>query len=184
MTNPRRQHVAKSDVAREMYRRYIGKLDYEPTLDETLPFAESDRGTGELAQAVPVTKRRATFSERFSEHFHEHWVEWIMSALLVVLMYFMFGSKMDISNIKTVLGNIKERLSEVQSDVKSNTSANHAQDLSIRETQLRIETLSKDTERNSERLQNRQNQDSPNNRIERDSGKAAADGGPTGAVHP
>lgn len=139
----RKSHTGKTKFEKDYYSRIIKNLDYEPTVDETIKFPESDDSKKDFSVAKSSSKRKISLKEKLSYHFEENWLHWVIGVVAAVLLFLMVNSKVDIKGIETNVENIKEDVEEVKGSQKEINDKLHKQDMKIQENQLRIESLSK-----------------------------------------
>ena len=146
MTSSRNTRGAKSNREREAYVRYIRKQDYEPTVDDTLSFAQSSTAGEELSKPTASYKRPIRFQDQIKIYIKDHWLEGIFSIVILLLLYFMIDSKIDMAKATTQISNIEKNETNITQDLNAKTSKDHEQDLDIRENKIRIEQLEKSKE--------------------------------------
>ena len=78
----------------------------------------------------------------------EHWIEWVISAVIVVIMYLMVDSKIDLARIFTTLDTHKDSIGNLTTDVKSEGQKNQDQDLTLKEHSLRLSTVEQTLNKN------------------------------------
>jgi hypothetical protein len=146
--NKRDMHVGKSRMAREAYSRYIRKLDYDPTVDEPVPFSPSNESGEELSEPTSKRKRKASFNNALKDHFSNNLMSWLVSGVLVILFFLMFDSKVDLAKISTTIDTIKENVASLVESAKNTQNKDHEQDLALKEHSMQIIQLEKENERN------------------------------------
>ena len=139
----RNSHVAKTMGQKQAYNQYIQRLDYSPTIDETLPFQNSSQSGEELSEPTSKRKRPLNTSERFADHFKNNWLDWVIGLVAVVLIWLTTDSKIDMARVNIKLENQHDSISDVNQSSQKNTEINHEQDLKIIEHKFRIEALEK-----------------------------------------
>ncbi len=141
--NRRTAHVGKSKQEKRNYLTYIKWLDYEPTVDETLGFAESDEPGEDLT--VPTLKRKRSINtkQHVMEYFSENWLNYVIGLIALTLVFLMYDSKLELAKIDVGLAVQKENISSIKSDTKQQGQENHAQDIKINENRYRIDSLEK-----------------------------------------
>lgn len=142
----RKSHVGKSKLAREGYSRYIRRLDYEPTLEEPGPFKPSHEAGEESGEATSDRKRPVKISEKVKDHVLNNWINWLIGAAIVVMVFLMVDSKIDLAKINTTIDRLKTDVQSLIGDVKTINEKNHQQDLAIKEDNLRINSLEQSKE--------------------------------------
>ena len=146
--NKRNSHTAKTRDARDAYSRYIRKLDYEPTVEEPAPFSPSNESGEELAEPTSSQKRKMSIINAIKDHFSENWVNWLVSGAIIILIFLMIDSKVDLAKISTSIDNAKESISTLISDSKELRENAHGQALVLKEHEMQIIQLEKESERN------------------------------------
>ena len=149
--NKRTEHAGKSRMAREAYSRYIRKLDYDPTVEEPVPFSPSNEGGEELAEPTSQRKRKSSIGNALKDHFSENWVNWLVSGIIIILLFLMIDSKVDLAKISTSIDNVKESISSFVSDSKEGRDKDHEQDLVLKEHSMQIIQLEKESDRNRDK---------------------------------
>lgn len=145
----RKNHTPKTQSQRQVYNRYIERLDYDPTVDDALNFPNSTKPGEELSEPTSKRKRRINTGERFIDHFKENWLNWLIGAFIIVFLWLMVDSKIDLAKISVTLENLKDNLSEVEQINQKNLDKNIDQDLRINEHKMKIESLEKKTDNKS-----------------------------------
>jgi hypothetical protein len=145
--NPREAHVGKSFPQKQGYWRYISEQDYEPTVDEKLPFNQTTESGEELRESSGRRRSGIALRTRLIDHLSENWFNWLVGAVAVILLWLMFDSKNAISIINERISSLKESIASIKAVVDSNTNAEHQNDLQINENRLKIEFLQKQIDR-------------------------------------
>ena len=140
MRNPS-GHAGKSKSAREYYTKAIKHLDYEPTLDESLKFPESDDTQRDYSVQKSPKRRKPTIKQQFLDHWEENWVRWLIAGVGIVLLYLMVDSKIAITAINGKVDNIKEEVTELKQVNKSNQDRFQQQELKLQEQHFRISSI-------------------------------------------
>ncbi|MDD3275162.1 MAG: hypothetical protein PHN16_05370 [Candidatus Omnitrophica bacterium] len=134
-------HAGKSKMDKQIYHKYIKRIDCEPTLDEKLPFPNSNQEGEELSESTSKRKRPIPFGFSLKQHFQERWLYWIVGFVVFVVTYFIFDAKVNIKQLNFITGENKKEITEIRSDVKTIQEDNHKQDLSIQETKLKLDFI-------------------------------------------
>ena len=92
----RSSHIGKSYSEKEAYRRYLLKSEYEPTLDDSFQFHNTEKAGEDLTEPRSGKKRSVNLIYIFMEHFREHWLEWILSGLILIGIYLVFDSRYEL----------------------------------------------------------------------------------------
>ncbi|MGD9874405.1 MAG: hypothetical protein AB7T27_09040 [Kiritimatiellia bacterium] len=142
----RKSHIAKTQGQRQAYNRYIQQLDYEPTVDEALRFANSTQPGEELTEPTSKRKRSLNTGERFRDHIIQNWLNWVVGVVAVVLLWLMYDSKIDFARMSATMENQKESLDKVEQAEGKNADKNTEQDLLIGEHKIRIGSLERKAE--------------------------------------
>jgi hypothetical protein len=137
----RKGHSQKSPAQRQAYNRYVKQLDYEPTVDEALPFPTTSQGGEELSEQTTKRRRDLNVKERCVDHLRENWIGWVISLVTVLLGWLMIGSKIEIARLNIVSEGHSDDLKEVKESSQKNLEKNIEQDLTLKEHGLRIEFL-------------------------------------------
>lgn len=136
----RKGHTGKSKVEKDYYSRFIKNLDYEPTVDETIKFPETDDTKRDFSLPKSSEKRKVRLTQKISDHFNDNWLHWIIGAVAMILIFLMVDSKVDIKGIETNVDNIKDEVKDIKDSQKEIRNKLHDQDLQIQENKIRIET--------------------------------------------
>jgi len=137
----RKGHMGKSKMERDYYSRFIKNLDYEPTIDETIKFPETDDTKRDFSLPKSSDKRKVSLKQKLSDHFEENWIRWVIGAFVVLLIFLMYDSKVDIKGIETNVDNIKEDMKDVKGSQKEIQNKLHEQDLKIQENKIKLESI-------------------------------------------
>lgn len=139
--NSRYSHKAKTHRERGSYSKYIKRLDYSPTIDETLPFPSSEKAGEDLSEPTTKRARKIPFQDKIKDHFADNFINWIVGATIFIFIFLVYDSKIDIARLNSNIGTFKESISELKEYAKSNLSQLHTHDLKIQENKIRIENL-------------------------------------------
>ena len=92
----RYSHTGKSTQQKEAYKRYIPKIDYEPTLDDSLEFNNTEKAGEDLSESTIKRKRPVSINYIVSEHLRENWLKYLIGGLLIIGL-FLINDKISIS---------------------------------------------------------------------------------------
>jgi hypothetical protein len=132
-------HQKKTTDHMRVYTRAIRRQNYEPTIDETIPFNDTTTAGEDLSQPTLARRRPINVKALLLDHFRENWVQYAVGILLVVGTYFMIDSKV---NFARIFENIQFHSSQIESlkiDVKDINKDNVRQDLKIQANEIRVE---------------------------------------------
>jgi hypothetical protein len=141
-------HTGKSKEEKEYYKMAIHKLDYEPTIDDSLTFPVSDSTEEDLSVSKTQKMQRINSADKIAEHIKNNWINWLFMIIAAALSFFVYHFNGDIGEVKGRLFGISENISRIESLVKENLDENHRQDLLINENRIRIDFLEKEREKN------------------------------------
>lgn len=144
----RHMHTGKSKEEKEYYKMAIHKLDYEPTIDDSLTFPVSDSTEEDLSVSKTQKMQRINSADKIAEHIKNNWINWLFMIIAAALSFFVYHFNGDIGEVKGRLFGISENISRIESLVKENLDENHRQDLLINENRIRIDFLEKEREKN------------------------------------
>lgn len=96
MPPTRRTRSGKTPREREYFTREIKKVDYQPTIDESLDFHSSDDNQSDLSISKVAATRPPKIKERLADHFKENWITWVVGGISVLLV-FLFSPLIGIS---------------------------------------------------------------------------------------
>lgn len=139
----RKSHIGKSKFQKDYYSRQIKSLDYEPTIDETINFSETESSKRDYSVPKSTKKRKQKFKQQLIDHFEDNWLKWVIGFVTLFLLFFLVDSKVDIKGIDTKVDVIKEDVNELKQNQKENVEKLHQQDMKTQENKLRIEELEK-----------------------------------------
>ncbi len=140
MRNPG-SHTGKSRPEREYYTKAIKHLDYEPTLDESLKFPETDDTQRDYSVQKSPKRRKPTIKQQLFDHWEENWVKWLIAGVGAVLLYLMLDSKVAITAISGKVDVIKEEVTELKQVNKTNQERFQQHELKIQEQHFRMSSI-------------------------------------------
>ena len=140
------QHTPKSQAEREYYSKALKHLDYQPTVDDTIKFPETDDANRDYSLPTSSVRRRPKLKQQILSHFEENWIKWLLAGISIIIFYLMVDSKIGISTIDTKVDIMKEDILELKGTEKENIERFHKQDLQLQETKLRVDAIEKRTE--------------------------------------
>lgn len=124
MTN-RNVHVGKSQQEKDFYGRYIKSLDYEPTLDESIDFASTEKAGEELSESSSKRAPRGRLKYNLVSYFSEHWLEWVIGALVIISLFLINESRITTTIMSKNIEDTNKNVDEVTTDIKEiNTKVN------------------------------------------------------------
>lgn len=144
----RKGHTTKNRLQREQYVKYIKQQDYEPTKEEGLDFKDSSDKEEDFSISKTNKTRRLPLREQLKDHFDKHWIEWLVGGLSVVLIFFTFSAKIQLSGHEIKIDQNKSDIEKNNNRIDEIDSKNVQQDLQIQDSKLRIEYLNKNPEEN------------------------------------
>lgn len=139
----RKTHTGKSKYEKDYYSRQIKNLDYEPTVDETINFPETESAKRDYSVPKSSVKRKPKIKQQIIDHFEENWLKWVVGFVALFLLYFLVDSKVDIKGIDTKVDIIKEDVNELKQNQRDNVEKIHQQDMKIQENKFHIEEIDK-----------------------------------------
>lgn len=134
-------HQTKSQRKRETYYKAVKAVDYEPTVDDSLAFPVSDDRKPDYSTSTEPRTRPQKLSMRISEHVKENWIAWLVGAIGILLVFFVFNFNRDMGKMEGKMEGLTTSVNEVKSDVKHLNDKIHSQDLDIQKNQIEINTL-------------------------------------------
>ena len=140
-------HTTKSKIEREYYAKALKDLDYEPTVDETIKFPETDDRKRDFSLPKSPHRRKISFKQKVSDHFEENWIKWLLTGACVVIFFLMIDSKTHIASINTKVDTIKEDVTELKKTEKENLERFHKHELELQEVKFKMEVLEKKDEK-------------------------------------
>lgn len=140
------KHVSKSTAHKYSYIDNLKNMDYEPTIDDTLKFPETDDKERDFSLPKSSKKRPIPLKNKFHDHIEQNWLSYLIGIIGIIFFYFMVDSKTDISRIDTNVSNIKDDVNELKNDHKENINTLHKQKLEILENKYRIKAIEATTQ--------------------------------------
>lgn len=137
------QHVGKSNAEREYYSKALKHLDYQPTVDETMKFPETDDAARDYSIPTSTHRRKTPIKQQLIDHFEDNWIKWVLIVASIMFSYLMIDSKISISTLGIKIDVIKDDVSELKKAEKDNLERFHQQDLQIQEARLKIDAFEK-----------------------------------------
>ena len=133
------KHQPKSDYQVRRYLDAIKKSDYEPTIDDSLNFSETDDKSKDLSVSEAINKRRRPpFKYRLADHFTENWIYWVIGFVGTILFLFLFDFNRDLGklegNVEIMQGSIsdiKEKNNQIGEQLQKIEIDNAKQDVRI-----------------------------------------------------
>ncbi len=141
--NRKHSHTGKSKTQKTNYKRYIDKLDLEPTLDDTIQLNGSDQSGEELSEPTIRVKRKISTGDQIKNHLSLYWINWVIIGVGILLIYLFIESKIHFSGIDKDINNHNTSISTINQSIKDIENCNHRQDLDIQNNKLCIEFLKK-----------------------------------------
>ncbi len=139
-----KKHIPKSASQKAYYYKAIKNQDYEPTVDETLPFAETDDTEKDFSVSKSRRPRKPPVSERIRDHIEDNWIAWIITAAAIVLFFFMVDARIGISNTNTNVDNLVQDVLDLEESDEGQSDKLHQYELDIQENKFEINSLKND----------------------------------------
>ena len=144
MKTGRTVHVPKSNQMKQNYRQYIETLDYQPTVDESLDFKQTNKSGEDLSTVDTERKRPSDPSDKIKEHFAKNWLIWVLCALSAGIGYLVFDSKVAFTRYETILSTQKDKLSDLKNFESDLRKSDRTQDLKIQENRILLNQITND----------------------------------------
>lgn len=123
----RSSHVGKSKYEKQFYKKVIHEQDYDPTVDDSLEFSDSDKGDEEVKVTRNDQLQKVSGWVKAGDFLKENWMKFAVSAIAFLLIFFVFNFNRDIgklegrfdsierdnSDFKNTISTINERISDV-----------------------------------------------------------------------
>lgn len=148
MKTGRAIHVPKSEQMKKNYMRYIGTMDYQPTVDERLDFNHTSQSGEDLSTTPTIKKRPLTLSESIKKHFSNNWLVWILAILAAGILYLVSDSKVAFTRFETMLNASNEKIQDSKSSVNDIKQNDRSQDLKIQENRILLNQIKHDVSQN------------------------------------
>lgn len=137
----RRKHVGKGNKEKDLYADSLKKLDYEPTVDHSLEFPQSDSDKEELGISKTKTRRPPPLQERIEEHVKKNWIGWLVGFISLVLSLFMVHFNRDLGILEGIVSVIRDDVKMMKDDNNKLSDKVHSQELTNQEMQFKIKNL-------------------------------------------
>jgi hypothetical protein len=137
----RRKHIGKGKKEKDLYVSALKKLDYEPTVDDSLDFSQSDNNKEELGLPKTKRKRLPPIDERIKEHFKENWVKWFIGLIGLVLSIFIFDFNRDLGRLEGSVSIILDNVKGIKDENNKLSDKIQSQELTTQEMQFKIKNL-------------------------------------------
>ena len=135
-------HKIKSRAEREYYAKALKNLDYEPTVDDTLDFPETDDKDRDYSiPTSPHRRKKTSMKQKLIEHFEDNWIKWVFAGVGTIIFFFMIDSKVDITRIDTKVEIMSEDVIDLKKSDKENLERFHKHELELQKANLKIESL-------------------------------------------
>lgn len=141
-------HTGKSKKEKEYYKMAIHKLDYEPTVDDSLAFPASDSTEEDLSVSKTQKMQKIKFTDKLMEHLQNNWIGWLVVIIAAAASFFIYRFNGDMGEVKGRLFGVSENINRIESLVEENIDENHKQDLLINENRIRMNFLEKEIDKN------------------------------------
>jgi len=115
----RYSHTGKSTQQKEAYKRYIPKIDYEPTLDDSLEFNNTEKAGEDLSESTIKRKRPVSINYIVSEHLRENWFKYLIGGLVIIGLYLINESRIEFKLFDYKLVEIKNSVDKIEKKVES-----------------------------------------------------------------
>jgi hypothetical protein len=139
----RNSHTGKSPADKDYYARAIKRMGAEPTVDETVPFSQTDDTRQDFSVPTSRNRRPEPVFHQISEHFRENWPRWILAVAGIVLMYLMGDSRATVASIDTKVQYIQEDIKDLKQSNRENLQKIQNQELQVQKNEMRIDNLEK-----------------------------------------
>jgi len=150
----KRMHTGKSKKEKEYYKMAIHKLDYEPTVDDSLTFPVSDSAEEDLSVSKTQKMQRINSADKIAEHIRNNWINWLFIIIAAALSFFIYHFNGDMGEVKGRLFGISENINRIESLVRENINEKHKQDLLINENRIRMNFLEKEIDKSQSNYEN------------------------------
>ena len=120
-------HNSKSKAQRDFYTKYIKEQNYEPTIDESLSFDNSNNKEEDFSLQRAPRKRRESNSEIFKRHFSENWLTWLVSVIGISLFYFFVTFQLNLSKIDSKSNENEKDISNLDSKIDKEVNKKDSQ---------------------------------------------------------
>jgi len=137
----RRSHTAKGARERQDYANKIKKLGYNPTVDDSLNFRESDSPSQDLSVSTKNVTRRDPWEQRAKNHLTENWVKYFAAILSFVIAAFMFQFNRSLGQVESAVSFMKDSINETKSQNEKLFDKQQNLELKIQENALNLKFI-------------------------------------------
>ena len=93
-------HVVKNRSEKQYYNKEIHKQNYDPTVDDSLEFFDSDRGDDEIRITKNQRLQKVSGWVKVGDFIKDNWMKVVLSAVSFILVFFIFDFNRDIGKIE------------------------------------------------------------------------------------
>ncbi len=136
-------HVGKTRVARDYYSKQIKNLEAEPTVDETIKFAESDDTQRDFSQQTSRRRRPTPISQQLGDHFKSHWLEWVLGIILSLLVFLSTDSRISMARLEETVKTTRDDVRDLKDADRETKNKLQQQQLDLQRNQIRMDNLEK-----------------------------------------
>jgi hypothetical protein len=134
-------HQKKTPYHLREYTRAINRQQYEPTIDETLPFNNTTNPGEDLSGPLPQKRRPINRKAQIEDYIKENWIPWAFTIFVLIAGYFVIDSKIDLARVFENLHFHSAQMDGLKNDVKEISKDKAKQDLEIQQHKMRLEQL-------------------------------------------
>lgn len=115
----RASHVGKNKFEKQYYNRVIHEQDYDPTIDDSLEFSDSDKGDDEVKITRNQELQRVSGWVKAGEFIKENWMKFVVSAIACLLLFFVFNFNRDIGKLEGRFDSIEKNSTDMKSSINA-----------------------------------------------------------------
>ena len=132
----RDSHAGKSLQQKESYKRYLTNIDYEPTLDDSLQFNNTEKAGEDLSESTIKKRRPVSLKYQIIEYVKEYWFSYLIAGFVIICLYL-------INETRIVNKLFDYKLSELKSSFDKMDVKSEEHNKTIIENKIKIEMLEK-----------------------------------------
>jgi hypothetical protein len=134
----RDSHTGKTYKQKQDYNRFLPKIDYEPTIDDSLQFNGTEKAGEDLTESTIKRKRPISINHTITEHISENWLIYLIGAIVIICLYLINESRIDFKLFDYKLIKIGDSVDKIEKKVESHDKTIIENDIKIKEIEKRF----------------------------------------------
>lgn len=143
----RTNHAGKPKTERDYYVKAIQRQDYDPTIDDSISFPNTDDADEDLSVSKTKRLQKVGAVAKIGLYLAEHWVEFLVSAIAFLFVFFVFNVNRDLGRVEGVLQSVDANHGRLETDIQSIDKAGTETRRLIDSMSVRLEFLRRDIDR-------------------------------------